>query len=76
MRWESLGTGNNGLGGFVDVGCLRYGFYPSDIYGVFNAPPHFELYWQANGDICGSSTSRNNGATGNNETTGGNRIAD
>ena len=24
-------TGNQGLGGYFDVGCLRYGFYPSRI---------------------------------------------
>ena len=47
------GTGNHGLGGYVDVGCLRYGFYPNDINGVFGSPPHPELYWEANGNICG-----------------------
>ncbi|KAL9108961.1 MAG: hypothetical protein Q9227_006357 [Pyrenula ochraceoflavens] len=37
-------TGNNGLGGWTDVGCLRYGFYPNNA-GVFGSPPHPEKFF-------------------------------
>jgi hypothetical protein len=49
-----IGKGNSGLGGFIDVGCLRYGFYPNDISGVFASPPHPELFWNVYPNICGS----------------------
>ncbi len=44
---------NSGLGGYQDVGCLRYGFFPSNIDGIFASPPHPEKFWQANMNICG-----------------------
>ncbi|MDI1492320.1 MAG: hypothetical protein OHK93_003533 [Ramalina farinacea] len=46
-------NGNSGLGGYVDVGCLRYGFYPNDIDGVFASPPHPEKFWAVYPNICG-----------------------
>lgn len=46
-------TGNSGLGGYQDVGCLRYGFFPSNIDGIFASPPHPEKFWQAGMNICG-----------------------
>lgn len=49
-----IGLGNSGLGGFIDVGCLRYGFYPNDIPGVFGSPPHPEYFWNVYPNICGS----------------------
>ena len=42
---------NNGLGGYYDVGCLRYGFYPTRIPGVFANPPRPDLYWEQ-GTYC------------------------
>ena len=44
---------NGGLGGYYDVGCLRYGFFPTRIPGVFGNPPHPELYWER-GTFCRS----------------------
>lgn len=34
-----------GLGGTVTVGCLKYGFYPNVISGVYAAPPQPSLYF-------------------------------
>ena len=50
-----LGTDNRGLGGYWDVGCLRYGFYPTRIPGVItdDGNAHAELYWQQ-GTYCPS----------------------
>jgi len=49
-----IGKGNSGLGGFLDVGCLRYGFYPNNISGVFTSLPHPEKFWNVYPNICGS----------------------
>ena len=46
MFW--LGKGNQGLGGYQDYGCLRYGFYPNNIPGLYGTPPHPELYFDLN----------------------------
>ena len=50
-----LCTENHGLGGYQDYGCLRYGFYPTKIKGVFtdSRPTHFEKYWNAKNKWCG-----------------------
>ncbi|KAL9129683.1 MAG: hypothetical protein Q9217_001925 [Psora testacea] len=45
--------GNHGIGGYQDYGCVRYGFYPTNINGVFASPPHPEKYWEANMNLCG-----------------------
>ena len=29
LTYHDPGTGNKGLGGYTDVGCLRYGFFPN-----------------------------------------------
>ena len=44
---ELLGTGNAGLGGYVDVGCLRYSFFPNQVNGVFgtSGPANPSLFW-------------------------------
>ena len=45
--FPTIGTGNEGLGGYVDVGCLRYGFFPNKVDGVFGAsgPSNPSLFW-------------------------------
>jgi len=45
-------TGNSGLGGYLDVGCLRYGFYPNSVKGVSASPPHPENFWKQYPNIC------------------------
>ena len=41
---------NYGLGGYVDVGCLRYGFYPNNVAGAASDQGKF---WAVYPDICG-----------------------
>ena len=41
---------NNGLGGYVDVGCIRYGFYPNNVKGADRDQGKF---WAVYPDICG-----------------------
>ena len=50
-----LGTDNNGLGGYQDYGCIRYGFYPTKIKDVFSdyTPKHYDYYWNAKNKWCG-----------------------
>ncbi|KAL8871781.1 MAG: hypothetical protein Q9174_002458 [Haloplaca sp. 1 TL-2023] len=47
--------GNHGHGGYQDFGCVRYGFYPTRIKGVFTdaVERHYELYWNAKNKWCG-----------------------
>ena len=44
---ELLGTGNAGLGGYVDVACLRYSFFPNQVNRVFgtSGPANPSLFW-------------------------------
>ena len=39
-------------GGYSDVGCLRYGFYPTNIQAVFASPPKPQLMWAKYPNIC------------------------
>ena len=41
---------NDGLGGYVDVGCIRYGFYPNNVKGADRDQAKF---WAVYPDICG-----------------------
>ena len=45
---NDLGTANNGLGGYTDVGCLRYSFFPNKVDGVFprTGTPQYSKFWQ------------------------------
>ena len=54
---ELLGTGNAGLGGYVDVGCLRYSFFPNQVIGVFgtSGPANPSVFWTLCIFIKGSS---------------------
>ena len=54
--------GNWGMGGYQDYGCLRYGFYPTKIKGIFSdrTPKHYEYYWNAKNKWCGDDTPKNN----------------
>ena len=48
LLWSTYNDCNNeGLGGYVDVGCLRYGFFPNKVDGVFGTggPADPELFW-------------------------------
>lgn len=49
-----IGKGKSGLGGFIDVSCLRYGFYPSEILGVFASLPHPDKFWTVYPNIYGA----------------------
>ena len=50
--WQgcALGHNNKGLGGYVDVGCLRYGFYPNNVPGAESDQGKF---WAVYPDHCG-----------------------
>lgn len=45
-------TDNNGVGGWYDVGCLRYGFYPT-LIDMGGAPPNATLFFEV-GTYCPS----------------------
>ena len=45
------------MGGYQDYGCLRYGFFPNWIKGVFGSPPNPGLYMKdsdgkGGGPVC------------------------
>ena len=47
LTYHDPGTGNKGLGGYTDVGCLRYGFFPNKVGGVFpsTGTPQYSNFW-------------------------------